>query len=358
MTEEEGAKQSELAELSKVINELRESVKGKEKKPWVYTEARRANYEKANAKRIAAAEKKRVEAAIQEAERKAFEDERRAFYEMALKNPTGQAISKAPELVVSASAPNKNPTMPQSVQSSVEAEKKEVKFVEKPIMPDEIESVAHEHDHDDGWMTRAGSVRESAAPPSSSSSQDMEAEEENIPPPAPLRRQTNAPAVAADWAEQQMERMASRKRAWEAQQEMEREQTSHAQATYRIGTGAGNHAPFEGDVGYVDARSSRAIPQHNRHMVSPEEALQLLSMPKDVALRYLAERMSAQPQERQRFLRPAQDREYEEEPEDVAEGYLTHTQHYSTRHPSQLHSSTHSHRYHPHHPAGEQFLWL
>lgn len=358
MSEEEGAKQSELAELSKVINELRESVKGKEKKPWVYTEARRANYEKANAKRIAAAEKKRVEAAIKEAERKAFEDERRAFYEMALKNPTGQTISKAPELVVSASAPNKTPTMPQSIPNSVEAEKKEVKFVEKPIMPDEIESVAHEHDHDDGWMTRAGNARESAAPPSSSSAQDMEAEEENIPPPAPLRRQTNAPAVAADWAEQQMERMASRKRAWEAQQEMEREQTFHAQATYRIGTGAGNHAPFEGDVGYVDARTSRALPQHNRHMVSPEEALQLLSMPKDVALRYLAERMSAQPQERQRLLRPAQDREYEEEPEDVAEGYLTHTQHYSTRHPSQLHSSTHSHRYHPHHAAGEQFLWL
>lgn len=354
MSESDGAKQSEVAELTKVLNELRESVKpAKERKPWIYTEARKANYERANAKRLAAAERKKVEAAIQEAERKAFEEERRKFYEMSMKNPTGNTVSQAPDLNVSASAPNKPPTVSQSAPVPVAEvpEKKEVRFVEKPIMADEVESVAHEHDHDDGWMTRANSK----VAPTASASPEPESEEEAPPlAPAPLQRQTNAAAVAADWAENQMQQMVSRKRAREVQEQLAQAQAMQIAPSYRVGTGAGNHAPYEGDRGYVDERQSAVMAHHN--MVSPEEALQLLSMPKDQALRYLAQRISHNPREQRQMLRPYHDREPEYMEPDVGD-FLSHTRHYSQRHPSQLHNSTHSARYQP---AGDegQFLWL
>lgn len=342
MSGEEAAKQSELAELSKVINELRESVKpAKEKKPWVFTEGRKANFEKANAKRIAAAEKKKVEAAIQEAERKAFEEERRKFYEMAMKNPTGHTVSQAPEVTVSALAPNKV-AEPVAVQPAPVAEKKEVRFVEKPIMADEVESVVGEHDHDDGWMTKANSAVV-AAP-------EAKEEMEEIPAPVPLQRQTNRAAVAADWAEHQMSQMASRKRAWQEEEQLAQAQAMPPTPSYRMGTGAGNHAPYEGDPGYRDGRRPM-----ERQFVTPEEALQLLSMPKEVALRYLAERIAPNPQDQSRLLRSYQDREEYMEPEESADDYLQHTRHYSVRHPSQLHSATQSTRYQP---RGDSYVWL
>ncbi len=354
MAEEQTTKQSELEELSKVINELRQEVKGKEKKPWVFTEARKANFEKANAKRIAAAERKRREAA----DREAFEKERQQFYEMAKKLPTGNVASNAPELTVLASAPNKPPESTTAVSEiKVEKEEKKVQFVEKAIMADEVESVNHEHDHDDGWMTQVHRPSGDIGPSPTNTNVEMEVEQ--LPPPVPLHRQTNRAAVAADWAENQMAQMVSRKRAWEEAEELARAQSSHAEASYRIGTGAGNHAPYEGDVGYVDMRRA-GIPtnQSARHMVSPEEALHLLSIPRDQALRYLAQKISPSPHAQERLLRARQDREYEEdEAEDIANEYLSHTRHHSTRHPSQLHSATHSNRYRGG-VSGDQFVWL
>ncbi len=215
--------------------------------------------------------------------------------------------------------------------------------MEKPIMADEVESVAGEHDHDDGWMTRAGA--KTPAPPQSPDSEDVD----EMAAPIPLQRQTNDAARTADWAEAQLQQMASRKRARETQEALAQAQAMPPTPSYRMGTGAGNHAPYEGDIGYRDGR--RPV---ERPSVSPEEALQLLSMPKDAALRYLAQRIASSPQEQAQMLRPYHDREEYME-EETADDYLQHTRHYSVRHPSQLHSATQSTRYQP---RGDSYVWL
>lgn len=329
MEEGAGAKQSEIVQL---LQELKEQGEAKKKKPWVLTEGRAQNFAKAAAKRRENIEKRKREAE----EKAAFEAERKAFYEMAAKNPTGHVVQAPPVLAVNAAAPSAPIPAPVTVQAPPAAPVAEpaappqVRFVEKPIMADEVEDVNHENDHDDGWMTNAGASR---------------AREQVVGEAAPLTRQTNTPAVVADWAEGQMAAM-SRKRMLD-----ESPPEPIAPPTHRIGTGAGNHAPYEGDPEYVEPWRRDAIGS-NRYMVSPEEALQLLAMPKDVALRYLASRV-AQGQRAPPYYEPEM---VDMEPEPTASSFLSHTRHYSQRHPSQLHNSTNSVRYGA--PTGDNFLWL
>ena len=327
MSEEPATKQSDIELL---IKELREAKEEKKRKPWILTPGRAANFEKAAAKRRENVEKRKRE----KLEKEAFEAERQAFYEMAAKNPTGHVVSKPPELGINSMAPNKapdppapsapvEPAAPVAVQETPVVEKR-VQFIEKPIMQDEVEPVNDEHDHDDGWMTKASTATRASSKM-----------EEDIPGPPPLQRQTNAAAVAADWADYEMEKLASRKRSMEV---MQQEEPRHQ---FRPGTGAGNHAPFEGDAGYVD--SSRA-------MVSAEEAMYLLQLPKDMAMQYIASKVNARPTMRR------QPEYFEQEDVSPVQGFLSHTRHYSQRHPSQLHNSTSSVRYST--PAGDDFLWL
>lgn len=330
MAEEGAAKTSELSELTQVLAELREAKEGKKRKPWVFTEARAANFARANAKRAENAEKRRR----QEADRLAFEAERKAFYEMQALKPTGQLPSSAPDLSVNTMTPNKmaDPPAPEAPRPSEPASNesetshaKTVRFIEKPIMADEVESVAGEHDHDDGWMTSAQTAKFSS----------HLAEQ--------LPRQTNEAAVREDMAKHELSDMHNRKRLRETR------------GPYPVGTGAGNHAPYEGDEDYGEPTHRPAFAPG---MVTSDEALLLLSMPKTEALRILAQRMAQQPAHatpmtpyRSRY-QVQDDMPMEPTPDD----YLTHTRHYSARHPSQLHNSTSSSRYSA--PSGDGFLWL
>lgn len=339
----EGENSTKQSEIAQALQEAKEHNQEKKRKPWVLTPARAENFAKTAAKRRENIEKRRREAD----ERLAFEAERRAFYEMAAKNPTGHVIQQAPPIVntvVPTAAPIAPPTSVESPTTPTAAPtkaadlpqppviEKQVRFVEKPIMPDEVEGVNHEHDHDDGWMTASSKLLPEA--------------DEHDPPavvPSAMVRQTNRAAVMADWAEAEMARMESRKRAAELAGPPE----PIAAPTYRIGTGAGNHAPFEGDREYIEPWREQAA-RSDRYMISPEEAMQLLTMPKDMALEFLASRVRSG----QRMPTSYYDRHLPP----TSDEFLTHTRHYSQRHPSQLHNSTNSVRYHP--DSGDNFLWL
>lgn len=338
MSEQEGVKQSEVVGA---LNELRETRQYVKRKPWVLTEKRAEVFAKAAAKRRENILRRKKE----ELDRQVFEIERKAQEELASKKPNGQVVTQAPELSVNTMMPNK---APDSIQPPVAEEKKadasQMRIVEKPIvMQDQVEEINHEHDCDDGWMTKA-------APTCTPTPQESKPASE-----IPLQRQTNSAAVAADWAEQQMAIMASRKRAL-ALTESYADELSRGP---RMGTGAGNHAPYESDEDEPMEYHHRS---HSRHMVSPEEALELLAMPKDVALRYLASRISAESIEtpparmhKHTMLRPVHDRGRDMPVDEVSE-FLSHTRHHAMRHPSQLHSSTQSSRYSAN--PGDQFLWL
>ena len=343
MAEEESAKQSELAELTKVINELRQSSEGKEKKPWVLTPARAKNFARAAEKRRANIEKRKRE----QIEREAFEAERKAFYEMAASKPNGMIATTAPNLEVNTMTPNIAPaesskTLPETVQkhdasAAPAKEEKVVRFIEKPIMADEVEPVAGEHDYDDGWMT---SVK-TAAPKLGATlgmAEKRDAHEDEITG-FPLHRQQHC-----DPAELHRKR---------ARDEIETERY------YPIGTGAGNHAPYENDHNFVSPGRNHqySAPSYSAStpaMVSAEEALQLLSMPKDVALRCLAQYMS-QPQVMPHDSRMLRGREEIVQEPVTADHFLSHTRHHAARHPSQLHNASSSSRYQR---PGDEFLWI
>lgn len=343
MSEQDAIKQSEIQEA---LTELRDKRPYVRKKPWVLTEKRAEVFARAAAKRKENLSRKKKE----EFDRYFQEINHKAEQEFAAQKPTGQIPSQAPELSVNSIMPNKAPDpIPTSAEEKKPETSPQVRIVEKPIViQDEVESIHHEHDHDDGWMTAATKPHHHSEPVPS----QMRQEPEQVPPPPPLERQTNRAAAAADWAEQQMIQMSSRKRAHEETQRYANELARE----HRMGTGAGNHAPYEGDFDYVDSSHSPPYQAPSRHMVSPEEALELLAMPKDVALRYLAARIASEPTTRNHaaMIRPYQDRDME--PVDEVSEFLSHTRHHAMRHPSQLHSSTSSSRYK--NAPGDQFLWL
>ena len=351
---------AKLSDVEVLIKELREEKEAKKKKPWVLTPGRAENFEKTRLKRQENIEKRKREKLAREA----FEAERKAFYEMAAQKPTSHVVSQAPEMNVSTVTPNVVhsppvttpviPVQPAAAPSAppaemeknllapaAEKEVRQVRFVEKPILADETEPVNHEHDHDDGWMTRT-------QPSSSAMEQEKlkpDPEVEPVVQRIPLQRATNAAACMADWGEAEMSKMATRKRRLENE---DRQSFSQAQ-TYRKGTGAGNHAPFEGDQDYVEPWR-QGPPSSGRYTISEEEALQMLAMPKDVALHYLASRVASG------RTRVGGRMDENVEVRDNIQEFLSHTRHYSQRHPSQLHNSTNSVRYGE--ATGDNFVWL